>query len=66
MKSVVRWLKKSCYLEPLSPACRMCAEGSKLVLLVTGQCPVSCFYCPISIAKGGTDRIFADEWELDD
>jgi len=66
MRSVVPWLNKSCYLEPLSPACRMCAEGSKLVLLATGQCPVSCFYCPISFAKGGTDRIFADEWELND
>lgn len=42
----------------------MCAEGAKLVLLVTGLCETGCFYCPISFKKGGTDRIFADEWEL--
>jgi len=43
----------------------MCAEGSKLVLLATGLCPTNCFYCPISFEKGGKDRIFADEWELE-
>jgi pyruvate formate-lyase activating enzyme-like uncharacterized protein len=64
MKPVIPWLNESSYIEPLSPACSMCAKGAKLVLLVTGMCPVSCFYCPISFKKGGKDRIFADEWEL--
>jgi pyruvate formate-lyase activating enzyme-like uncharacterized protein len=36
-----------------------------MVLLVTGLCSTKCFYCPLSFKKGGTDRIFADEWELD-
>ena len=36
-----------------------------MVVLVTGLCSTKCFYCPISFKKGGTDRIFADEWELD-
>jgi pyruvate formate-lyase activating enzyme-like uncharacterized protein len=43
----------------------MCAKGEKMVVLVTGLCSTKCFYCPISFKKGGTDRIFADEWELD-
>lgn len=42
----------------------MCAKGSKMVVLVTGLCSAKCFYCPLSYEKGGTDRIFADEWEL--
>jgi pyruvate formate-lyase activating enzyme-like uncharacterized protein len=66
MKKITRWLHDSAYIGPLSPACRMCAKGSKMVVLVTGLCSTKCYYCPLSFKKGGTDRIFADEWELDD
>jgi len=66
MKKIKKWLNQSFYTKPLSPACRMCAEGSKMVLLVTGLCPADCFYCPLSFEKKGQDRIFADEWELKD
>jgi len=65
MKKIISWLNDSTYVAPLSPACEMCANGSKLVVLITGLCPSACFYCPLSFAKGGKDRIFADEWELD-
>ena len=64
MKKIVNWLNGSIYTKPLSPACLMCAEGSKMVLLVTGLCPASCFYCPLSEKKFGKDKIFVDEWEL--
>lgn len=66
MRKIQGWLNESAYIAPLSPACEMCAHGSKLVVLITGLCPAKCFYCPISFKKGGTDCIFADEWELDD
>ncbi|MFW6122184.1 MAG: radical SAM protein [Petrotogales bacterium] len=36
-----------------------------MVILATGLCPSKCFYCPLSFKKGGKDRIFADEWELE-
>lgn len=36
-----------------------------MVIFITGLCSTRCFYCPLSFQKGGTDRIFADEWELD-
>jgi len=36
-----------------------------MVIFITGLCSTKCFYCPLSFQKGGTDRIFADEWELD-
>jgi uncharacterized protein len=65
MKKITPWLHESSYIAPLSPACRMCAKGSKMVVFITGLCSTKCFYCPLSFKKGGTDRIFADEWELD-
>jgi len=64
MKQIKNWLNDSKYISPLSPACKMCSEGSKMVLLITGICPVKCFYCPLSSEKLNKDRIFADEWEL--
>jgi pyruvate formate-lyase activating enzyme-like uncharacterized protein len=66
MGNIISWLNESSYISPLSPACEMCAKGSKLVVLITGLCSASCFYCPLSLKKLGTDRIFADEWELKD
>jgi len=65
MKKIIPWLNDSNYIAPLSPACKMCAQGSKMVLLITGLCSSNCFYCPLSSKKLGKDRIFADEWELD-
>jgi pyruvate formate-lyase activating enzyme-like uncharacterized protein len=64
MGKIIEQACGSCYYPPLSPACSMCSEGAKMVLLITGTCPSTCFYCPLSFEKGGTDRIFADEWEL--
>ena len=64
MVEIINWLNDSKYIKSLSPACRMCAKGSKLVLLVTGLCYSNCFYCPLSFKKFGNDRTFADEWEL--
>ncbi len=64
MVRIIEWLNGSKYINSLSPACKMCSKGSKLVLLVTGLCPSHCFYCPLSFEKFGKDRIFIDEWEL--
>ena len=64
MKKIWKWYRDSCYTTQLSPGCKECAKGKKLVLLITGLCPSNCFYCPLSEEKRGRDRIFADEWEL--
>ena len=65
MKKNYSWLNESRYIKPLSPACRMCSQGSKMVVLITGLCSTKCYYCPLSLKKGGKDCIFADEWELE-
>ena len=66
MKKIIPWLNESNYIAPLSPACKMCALGSKMVVMITGLCSAKCFYCPLSSRKWGKDRIFVNEWELDD
>ena len=53
----------------LSPGCRICRQGAGLVLFVTGRCERSCFYCPLSEERRGSDQVFADEMavrEIDD
>jgi hypothetical protein len=39
-------------------------NGSKMVLLVTGQCKWNCFYCPVSLEKKGLDVIYANEAKI--
>lgn len=51
----------SCYTKRLSRGCRMCRKGAKMVLLVTGRCGMSCYYCPLSEAKKGKDLVYANE-----
>ena len=64
MRQCISWLNESKYIPPLSPACKMCAEGAKLVILATGLCSSDCYYCPLSFKKTGHDCVYADEWEL--
>jgi len=45
----------------LPEGCRRCAQGSKMVLFVTGHCNSKCFYCPLSEEKAKKDIVFADE-----
>jgi len=65
MKKIIPWLNDSSYIEPISPACKMCAEGSKMVVLISGLCLSNCYYCPLSSKKLGKDFIYADEWKLE-
>jgi len=48
----------------LPAGCKGCVRGEKLVLFVTGLCPATCFFCPISDEKKMKDVMFANEQEL--
>ena len=48
----------------LSAGCKLCFEGAKLVLFITGLCQRSCWYCPLSSQRKDTDVIFANEHRI--
>lgn len=49
----------------LPAGCQMCVKGEKLVLFVTGICPRTCYFCPISDLKYGNDVIYANERKVE-
>jgi pyruvate formate-lyase activating enzyme-like uncharacterized protein len=49
----------------LSKGCVLCHQGAKMVLFVTGRCPRTCWYCPLSAERKGTDTVFANEVPVD-
>jgi pyruvate formate-lyase activating enzyme-like uncharacterized protein len=57
----VDWLADSSYWGELPDGCKLCAEGAKLVVLVTGECRTRCYYCPLSEKKRHKPVSYANE-----
>ncbi|MFW6305264.1 MAG: radical SAM protein [Candidatus Saliniplasma sp.] len=55
----------SLYTGKLPEGCKYCRRGSKMVLLVTGRCESTCWYCPLSEEKKGKVVLFANEKRTD-
>lgn len=53
--------KGSKYTGELPKGCQLCRQGRKMVMLVTGLCKYSCFFCPLSQKKKDKDVIYANE-----
>lgn len=51
----------SMFTGDLPKGCIHCGKGAKMVLLVTGICGETCWYCPLSQEKKGKNVVYADE-----
>ncbi len=45
----------------LPKGCALCAQGTKIVVFVTGICGEDCWYCPVSREKYGKDYMYVDD-----
>ena len=50
----------------LSRGCKLCVKGRKLVLFITGICPRTCYFCPLSEQKFHKDVMYANERKISD
>lgn len=46
----------------LAKGCRLCVQGKKSVLFLTGLCAKHCYFCPISDKKKDKDVVYINEW----
>ncbi len=52
---------ESLFIEGISEGCRLCVNGGKLVLFISGLCDRKCFYCSLSNRRWQVDRVWANE-----
>jgi len=50
----------------LCNGCKLCVKGKKSVVFITGLCPRSCAYCPLSDEKYKKDVIYCNERKIDE
>jgi len=55
-----------CWVGELLKGCKLCMDGLKTVVFVTGICPEKCFYCPLSKWRKNSDVIYVNEVKVED
>lgn len=55
---------RSRYLGNLPIGCKLCYQGAKAVIFLTGVCYEKCYYCPISLERKNKDKIYVNEREI--
>lgn len=63
MNRISKWHDNYIIGKP-SKGCKLCSQGAKMVLFITGECDSSCFYCPIMKEKR-MNITFANEQQID-
>jgi pyruvate formate-lyase activating enzyme-like uncharacterized protein len=63
---MIRLQQFNYWINGLPNGCRLCVEGDKTIIFVTGSCYDKCFYCPISYARRRPEAFYVDEEPVND
>ncbi len=66
MRKIMSTKANSNFIGTLPDGCRMCMQGEKSVLFLTGICGRSCFYCPLSEERKESSKMWINEREVKD
>jgi len=59
-RKIVKSKAGSKFIGDLPIGCKLCHEGAKAVIFITGICYEKCYYCPISVSRRNKDVIFVN------
>jgi len=60
-RDIKKGLEGSRFIGELPLGCKLCYQGAKAVIFLTGICYEKCYYCPISSARRNKDTMYVNE-----